>query len=340
MKKRIWLLLAAVLLLLAGCARDDYEQAQTLYQAGDYRAAAEAFDALGDYEDSARMAAVCRYAQAMALFEAGEYTEASREFTLLEDYEDSRRMVLACQYALAEKLYDAGDLLAAEASFAALGDYEDSRERADRCRYELAGQLLAGGEYLEAAQAYGELGDYADAAQRQQDARWLALQNFISRQEPSVTVQGVRVYLSSVEDDPQSVTLWAEKTLDLGFYSVTDRCGITLKRGQSQGHYQLLTETQTYADGLTGYTRSSASDTVELAALTADTQLPLANFYYYGQDVYGNVTERTEPWLGERERFDEIRGMLAVLLEQVPALLEQSGTAYTLQELGLTGLEA
>lgn len=337
MKKWICVLLAVLLLLLTGCDSQDYEQAQALYQAGDYAAAAEVFEALGDYEDSSQMAMACKYALAQEQYEAGEYTAASREFALLGDYEDSPQMVTACQYALAEELYEAGELLAAEASFRTLGDYRDSPDWVLRCRYEQGRALLEAGDYPAALEIFGSLTGFEDAAAQLQQAQWLQLQAFLIGQPPYVTEDGCCVGITAA--DPDQLTLWAEKTMDLGFYVVVDRCAISFTLGETEGRYELQTQTRTEADGLTGRTSCSAGGTILLAELTADTQLPLSDFYYYGQDVYGNVTERTEPWLGERERFAEIRGMLAVMLEHVPVLLEQSGSGYTLHALGLTGAE-
>ena len=334
MKKWICMLLVMAALLLAGCDSQDYQQAQALYQAGDYAAAAQAFDALGDYRDSSELASACHYAAAKALFDAGEYTEASREFTLLGDYEDSAEMVSACQYALAEKLYEAGELLAAEASFRALGDYQDSPQRVLACRYEQAVALLETGDYAGALEALEALGDYADGPELLQKARWLLLQEYLIAQPLYYTAEGDCVGITTWQSD--ELTLWVERTMDLGFYVEVHRCAIRFNLGASQGDYELLTQTQTNADGLTGRTSCSASGTVELASVTADTLLPLTNVSFHGEDVYGDPYDASLTWDAV---LTTPQGLLKVLLEQIPVLLEQSGTGYTLQELGFTGIQ-
>ena len=95
-----------------------------------YRAAGDAFDALGDYRDSVSRAEECRegadaevrmlreqaaeelrqqqqeiYDQASALLESGAYSEALSIFESLEDFSDSRKMVSECRYRKAVALY-------------------------------------------------------------------------------------------------------------------------------------------------------------------------------------------------------------------------------------------
>lgn len=307
MKKWICGALAALLLLLAGCGDTDQD----------------------------------RYENAIALYEAGNYAEASREFARLGDYEDSASMVAACEYALAAALYEAGEFSEAEAAFAALGDYGSSAAMVTACRYNLAVQLMNEGYYPDAAAAFEALGEYEDAPQLRQQAlelheqaRWRDLLAFLIAQPPYMTGEGCYVGITAA--DPDELTFWAEKTMDLGFYVVVDRCAVSFTLGAAEGRYELQTQTQTQADGLTGRTTCSAGGSIKLAELRADTQLALTDFHYHGQDVYGNVTERTEPGITE---LVTARELLPVLLENIPALLEQSGTGYTLQELGFTGLE-
>ena len=72
MKKEIFvLLLAAVILTLSGCKRDDYDAACALQDAQNYAEAAAAFESLGNYEDAAQRAETCReWADSIAAFDA------------------------------------------------------------------------------------------------------------------------------------------------------------------------------------------------------------------------------------------------------------------------------
>ena len=104
-----WLIPAvtAVVVLAAGIGMGikvpqstrDYRAAQALMDAGEYIKAAEAFEALGDYQDSAQKAKDARqlkvkqeaYQEAQALMNAGEYFQALRIFSEL-DYKDSTQL--------------------------------------------------------------------------------------------------------------------------------------------------------------------------------------------------------------------------------------------------------
>lgn len=337
MKKWICVILAAACLLLTGCDSKDYKTATELYGAGEYAAAAQAFRTLGDYKDSAAMVTACEYALAQQLLAAGDWADAQKAFEALGSYADSAEQALRCRYEQAKTLMEGGVYPEAEKAFESLGDYADSAQLALQCRYEQAVALLEADDYAGALALFASLGDYGDSATLLQQAQWLQLQRFLIEQPPYMTEDGYNVGITAI--DPDQLTLWVEKIMDLGFYVVVDRCAISFALGADEGRYELQSQTQTMADGLTGRTSSTADGTILLAELMPDTQLPLTNFYYHGQDVYGNITERTEPWLGEREKFAEIRGMLSVLFEHIPVLLEQSGTGYTLQSFGLTGAE-
>ena len=97
-----WLIPAvAAVVLVAGIGiwakvikpANDYKAAQSLMDSGEYAKAAEAFEALGDYEDSARKAKDARqreaYQNAVVLLDAGEYVKAAEAFEALGTYRDS-----------------------------------------------------------------------------------------------------------------------------------------------------------------------------------------------------------------------------------------------------------
>lgn len=104
-----WLIpaVAAVAVLAAGIgvgikmikSANDYKAAQALMDVGEYIKAAEGFESLGDYEDSAQKAKDARqlnanqkaYEEAQALMNAGKYFQAFRIFSEL-DYKDSAQL--------------------------------------------------------------------------------------------------------------------------------------------------------------------------------------------------------------------------------------------------------
>ncbi len=145
MKKHILILVSLLLIFtLSACGEQKaYNQAQSLMDAGEYEKAAEAFTALGDYEDSAEKAKAAenkhQYIGAQSLMDAGEYEKAAEAFTALGDYEDSAEKAKAAenkhQYIEAQSLMDAGEYEKAAEVFTALGDYEDSAEKKNDCSF-------------------------------------------------------------------------------------------------------------------------------------------------------------------------------------------------------------
>ena len=176
----------------------DYAAAQALAEAGKTDEALAAFEALGDYADSADRAARMRYDAALALAD----TDPEKAIALLEamgDYADAADQANALRLQQAEKLiaadragaiaalrelnteaslaranqlcYEdaqaliASDPEAAMAAFAALGDYADAADRVSRLRYDAA-EALVSSDPEAAAAAFAALGAYGDAADR------------------------------------------------------------------------------------------------------------------------------------------------------------------------------
>ena len=178
-RKAVILIAVLCILCLSGCGRAErYAQAVSALEAGSYAAAAESFEALGDYKDSAARAESARqlaakqsdYEKALALAEDGEYDEAARLFEALSDYENSAELSLDCRYKAAEALAEAGQWSLAAESFEALTDYADSAERAEVCRaeavkaaYENAVALFEAGEYEQAETLFASVPDYGEA---------------------------------------------------------------------------------------------------------------------------------------------------------------------------------
>ncbi|MCR5088921.1 MAG: hypothetical protein K6C08_05340 [Oscillospiraceae bacterium] len=101
-----------------------------------YDAAAEAFDALGDYQDSAVLSAQCReaidseklslkeaeYQSALLLLDSKHYSEAAEAFGALNGFADSKEMILECYYQKAVSLYHFLETHDVSRIFASLSD--------------------------------------------------------------------------------------------------------------------------------------------------------------------------------------------------------------------------
>ena len=126
--------------------------------------AAEAFRALGDYQDSAAQAQEADYQRAVLLLKAGDSTEAAKLFTALGAYKDCDVQLQACAYLDADALLKAGDYAAAQTAFEALGDYEDAADKAKLAIYEQGKAALAREDWDEALTLLTQAADQQDAA--------------------------------------------------------------------------------------------------------------------------------------------------------------------------------
>ena len=156
----------AVLAVLALCAprspspEERYKEAEALMQEERYGEAAELFEELGDYGDSARKAENCRkaedYDRARELMDQGSYGDAAALFEALGDYRDSREKAESCRmeaaYLHGHHLMDQESYTEAEQIFRDLGDYKDSAEMCEECR--LLGIRLQARQLWEAGDAY------------------------------------------------------------------------------------------------------------------------------------------------------------------------------------------
>lgn len=99
MRKVCALLLAMALgLLLGGCAGTDYRRAGELYAVGELEAALAAYEALGDYKDSAAQAVHIRYDLGTAAMAAEDWETAAAYFRDLH-YNDSEALLEKCEHA-------------------------------------------------------------------------------------------------------------------------------------------------------------------------------------------------------------------------------------------------
>lgn len=159
--------------------RERYDAAQALFDAQEYWEAYEAFEALGEYSDSAARAAdskkkwkAASYKEAVSLYKDGRYYEAKEIFEALDTYEKSRSYVKDCtwriariEYQQAKELFNAGDYEGAKALFEACGTYSDSKERAQAAADMIAAQEQAAAErrLYEEGLALKEKGDLEGA---------------------------------------------------------------------------------------------------------------------------------------------------------------------------------
>ena len=143
---------------------DRYIYAQELLGAGQYADAAAAFDAVGDYEDAAKLA---MYAKAAALGESGQYDAAIDAFNSFGDYKSSADM--AAYYGARREQAD-GDYSSAIKRYNKIILFKDSAQRVEECKqamYEIADSYAEQGDLYTAWYAF----DYIDTKYQYSDSR-------------------------------------------------------------------------------------------------------------------------------------------------------------------------
>ena len=169
-KTAVLLLLCLSMLVLSGCQSSDYKTALGLMEAGDYKAAAEMWTALGDYKDAGDQLSLCKqkisYLEAEEYLAQGEIDQAYNAFIMLGVFEDSEQRAAQCLYMKADMLFDAGQYSEAAELYAQLGDYEDAAELYLEAQYLYADSLISRYSYERARSILEGLGDYKDTGDK------------------------------------------------------------------------------------------------------------------------------------------------------------------------------
>ncbi len=170
MKKHLALLalLLCTALPLTACSGTDvaeyYQTAQLYLGCGDYDYAAELFEQLGEYEDSAEYAL---YARALQAIEDDEFELARANLLAVNPFKSSGRMLMYLDALAAE---DAGELENALALYAKLGTFMDAHLDAERLEnaipeaaIEEGRALMNKGEYEKARELFLSLEGFGDS---------------------------------------------------------------------------------------------------------------------------------------------------------------------------------
>lgn len=140
-----------------------YNEAMTLKESGDYAAAEDAFQKMGDYQDASEEAVECGYLQGKKLMEDGKFDEARVLFLEAGAYRDARELILECEYRTALELMEESSYEEAYAMFDSLGDYNDSTEQRWECLYRMGKDAYEQGDFESARDTLTALGEYKDA---------------------------------------------------------------------------------------------------------------------------------------------------------------------------------
>ena len=113
-----------------------YNKAVALADAGEYKQAVAAFEALGKYKDANQRTTECRdqmkktqFNSAIALADSGEYEQAIAVLEGLGDYGDAGQKVLEYHYCIAIKAEQSCDFRNAALEYGKADSYKDAREK-------------------------------------------------------------------------------------------------------------------------------------------------------------------------------------------------------------------
>jgi len=165
----------------------DYRQAKASMATGtitSLKTAQDAFDALGDYRDSADLAKAARYQRAEHLSAIGQYENAVAVYDEIPGYESSVQRRNAAIYNWAAQLMNAKEYTAAREKYLSLGDYSDAAMQAGNCLYQPALSAIDSGDYLSAISLLTQLdSSYQNTALRLQEAYYGAASQYFEQQD-------------------------------------------------------------------------------------------------------------------------------------------------------------
>lgn len=162
-------LLVMLLLFLSGCESQEskYREAEKELSAGNYSAAAEMFQEMGEFEHAAKYTL---YAVALQAIEDGNYSLAETNLTNLEDFKSSK---MYSRYNQARAYQSVGDFAEAIEIYIGLGTFADCASRIEECNHELlqkaydkAEENRTQGNLEDAMIAFEQLREFSDAPEK------------------------------------------------------------------------------------------------------------------------------------------------------------------------------
>lgn len=302
MKRVIALILIGCLCLsCTGCKVVDYGKATEFYNAGQYTQALELYTSLGDYADSAAMAHIC--------WQKTTYETAQAHFAA-EEYRQAIPL------------------------FQELEMYMDCPVKVVESQYALAVQLLEKGEYAESIQLFESLGGYSDSASfvRKGISLWLL--------ESLNQLDGITLTLNEEEKQTLAFISAEDKTVHLIYnresmlLGIPNTCQFTLILNPESKE---ATYKASYYSASTSTILEVATGIAEPAVFAAGQGLSTKTFTQTITDPDGTVTtsQETTDAIILQSLLPEAEEIIA---KNLPALLEQTGTDITPEDLGFMSL--
>ena len=181
-----------------------YTEAESFFALGEFEKAGESFLKCGDYEDAKARAGECLYERAIAAMNSRDYEKALGLFTSLGVYKEAELNAKKCHYQLGIIALAESRFDAAEAHFDAIPKYMDVDDQQREVKYQRALAALESGEYDAAAEGFNALEGHGESGQKALEATYLKGQNLITAGEYE---QGIALLkeLGNYEQAPEKV---------------------------------------------------------------------------------------------------------------------------------------
>lgn len=269
------------------------------------------------------------YQQAAKLYQAGEFAQAQVIYESLGDFADSADMArISAQkasYQLAGEQLAAGAYEQAAELYDSLGMYSDSPLRAAEARYTGGSVSLENGDYARAVALLDQLGGYKDSADLANLARWRWLGE--GRYTKILEAEGNRYAAVSLESaGEETLRILLQKKGQILSLPYEMDFVMTWSRNDPEAEYTL-----DYTSTNISTIQESATGVVVLRAFSEG--LPVTTFSQTITDAAGEVTtsDQTADALMMKAVMAEA---VADVTENLPLLLEKSGTQVTVEDLG------
>ena len=165
-KKIIAILLVLIILGVGGyfgygyyTLESSYRTAVSQMNSGEYDAAIEGFQKLGDYKDSGDLIKNTKYLQAVEMIDQARYEEAIGQFQSLGDFKDCANQIQRARYLYASMLAENAHYSEAIELFKELGAYEDAQTQIATL-YKQAVNFIKEEKFDAAIEIFTALGDY------------------------------------------------------------------------------------------------------------------------------------------------------------------------------------
>ena len=240
---RLFCLLMCILLAATGCGinhRKVYDDAVEAFADGDYAAAAEDFERLGDYSNAPTYAA---YSRGLVLYEQGQYIAAEPYFATVRDFMYGETRYQYCHGYLLESQ---GSYREAADTFLALGDYENAKVL---YHYNNARDAEANAAYASALFDYEQAGDYADAPLRLDSLRTQVYDSASLMMVEGYYEQALNLFslLGSYYDSAEQARICKQHFRELRYAEAE----ALYNAGDLQGAYEIFLSLSGYSDAAT-----------------------------------------------------------------------------------------